>query len=324
MPAADAGPGSSRPSSSSQARRPLLDTQVLQSFVAIAECGSFTRAARQVFRSPSALSMQIRQLEDLLGHWLFVREARGVRLTPEGELLLGYARQLLRLNEEAVIQFLAPSLQGTVRLGAPEDLGTHTLPDALARFAAHHPAVQVDVTIRGSDELLRQLEAGELEVALVTTPQERAVPVNASVVFDDPLVWACREGAAAPRRSPLPLALASLGCPWRAAGLAALDRAGMAYRIAYTSDHCAGQEAAMLADLAVSPYPARLVEGLLRKVPADVPLPDLGNCRICLVRAPEISVAGQALAQHVLDALGELASQYGQRGAGHLQADCVP
>lgn len=306
MPSANAGLRSQRSSSSCQARLPLLDPQVLQSFIAIAECGSFTRAARQVFRSPSALSMQIRQLEKQLGQALFVREARHVRLTSEGELLLGYARQLLRLNEEAVRRFLAPPLQGTVRLGAPEDLGTRTLPAALARFATQHPAVQVDVTIRGSAELLRQIEAEDLEVALVAVPQDCAVPENGLVVFDDPLVWACREGAAAPRRSPLPLALANLGCPWRRAGLAALDRAGIAYRVAYTSDHCAGQEAAMLADLAMSPYPARLVGGLLRQVPPDVQLPALGTCRICLVRAPGITEAGHALARHVLDALQNL------------------
>ena len=83
---------------------PLLDTDVLRTFVAIAESGSFTRAAKQVFRTPSALSMQIKRLEEILGHVLFVREARRVRLTPEGEVLLGYGRRLLRLNEEAIRQ----------------------------------------------------------------------------------------------------------------------------------------------------------------------------------------------------------------------------
>ena len=124
---------------------PLLDTEVLRSFVAIAESGSFTRAAKQVFRTPSALSMQIKRLEETLGHPLFVREARQVRLTPEGETLLGYGRRLLKLNQEAVSRFLAPSVEGTVRVGTPDDVGTRILPQVLSRFARSHPAVQVEV-----------------------------------------------------------------------------------------------------------------------------------------------------------------------------------
>src|SRR5699024_7858577 len=104
----------------SQVSIPMLDTDVLRTFVTIAECGSFTRAARQVFRTPSALSMQIKRLEEMLGQTLFVREARQVRLTPEGEILLGYGRRLLKLNEEAVAQFLAPTISGRVGFGTTD------------------------------------------------------------------------------------------------------------------------------------------------------------------------------------------------------------
>ncbi|HBZ98693.1 MAG TPA: LysR family transcriptional regulator, partial [Pseudomonas sp.] len=98
---------------------PLLESDVLRTFVAIAESGSFTRAAGQIYRSTSAVSMQIKRLEDTLGRPLFVREARQVRLTPAGETLLGYARRLLKLNEEAIAHFLQPALQGRVRFGTP-------------------------------------------------------------------------------------------------------------------------------------------------------------------------------------------------------------
>ena len=137
------------PAPRASSTQPLLDTDVLRSFVAIAEYGSFTHAAKAVFRTPSALSMQIKRLETTLDKSLFVREARRVQLTEHGELLLRYARQLLQLNAETVNAFLAPALEGTVRIGTPDDVGTRILPRVLAAFARSHPAVQVDVMTQG-------------------------------------------------------------------------------------------------------------------------------------------------------------------------------
>ena len=285
-----------------QAARPLLDTDVLQTFVAIAESGSFTRAARQVFRTPSALSMQIKRLEETLGRPLFVRQARQVSLTPEGELLLGYGRRLLKLNEEAVTQFLAPALEGTVSFGSPDDIGTRILPSVLAQFARSHPAVQVDVRTGGSLDMVQRLDAGELDLILVTADNDGMEPGRGEAIYSEPLVWACREGGIAPRRSPLPLALANHGCAWRRSALTALDRAGMSYRVAYTSEHCSGQEAAMLADLAIAPFPLSLVRAPLRKVETDIGLPPLGEYQVLLIRRSGIGPAGEALAGHVADA----------------------
>src|SRR5680860_1334112 len=113
---------------------PLLDNDVLRTFVAISECGTFTDAAKVVHRTPSALSMQIKQLELTLGKCLFIREPRQVRLTAEGEELLDYSRRLLRLNEEAVRYFLSPTLEGKVGIGTSDDVGTRILPEVLAQF----------------------------------------------------------------------------------------------------------------------------------------------------------------------------------------------
>lgn len=278
---------------------PLLDTDVLQSFVAIAETGSFTRAARQVFRTPSALSMQIKRLEETLGKSLFVREARRVSLTPEGELLLGYGRRLLRLNEEAVSQFLAPTLEGRVRFGTPDDVGTRILPGVLAQFARSHPAVEVDVTMGASIELLSQLDKGELDLILVTADGNGELSGRGEVVHSEPLVWASREGGVASQRTPIPLALANHGCVWRKAALSALDRAGLLYRIAYTSEHCAGQEAAMLADLAVAPFPASLVRAPLKRVGHEAGLPPLSEYQIRLIPRAGCGQASEALAGHI-------------------------
>ena len=288
----------------SKSSMPLLDVDVLRTFVAIAECGSFTLAARQVFRTPSALSMQIKRLEETLGHMLFVREARQVRLTPEGEVLLGYGRRLLKLNEEAVAQFLAPSVAGRLSFGTTDDVGTRILPGVLAQFARSHPAVQVDVVVSSSKEMLARLDAGELDLILMSAGNP-GQDVRGEIVHSEPLVWAGREGGVAAQRSPLPVALAQHGCAWRGMALAALDRAGLGYRIAYSCEHCAGQEAAMLADLAVAPFPLSLVRPPLRRIDPSL-LPPLGEYQLVLIKRPGAAEACESLAVHVMTALQDL------------------
>lgn len=285
---------------------PLLDTEVLRTFVAIAESGSFTRAARQVFRTPSALSMQIKRLEETLGQTLFVREARHVRLTPEGEVLLGYGRRLLKLNEEAVTHFLAPPLEGTVRFGTPDDVGSRILPRVLAQFARSHAAVQVDVVVGRSVDMLDRLDEGELDLALVTAGNEGLDSVRGEIVHSEPLAWACLDGGVAQERTPLPLALANQGCAWRALALAALDRSGVSYRVAYTSENCAGQEAALMADLAVAPLPLSMVRAPLRKLGQGDGLPAIGDYQVLLVRGATVGSAGEVLAGHIADAFRDL------------------
>ncbi|WP_288353044.1 LysR family transcriptional regulator [uncultured Marinobacter sp.] len=282
---------------------PLLDADVLRTFVAIAESGSFTRAAKQVFRTPSALSMQIKRLEEILGHVLFVREARRVRLTPEGEVLLGYGRRLLRLNEEAIRQFLSPALEGRVRFGTSDDVGSRILPGVLAQFARSCPAVQVDVLVGSSQQNLDRLDAGELDMVLVTIGNE-GQERRGEVVHTEPLVWAGREGGVAANRSPLPVALANRGCVWRRTALKALDEAQVAYRVAYTCDNCFGQEAAMYADLAVAPFPVSLVKPPLRRLDREG-LPTLTNYQIALVRSGSNPI-NDALAGHVKEAFLDL------------------
>ncbi|WP_148863691.1 LysR family transcriptional regulator [Marinobacter fonticola] len=277
---------------------PLLESDVLRTFVAIAETASFSRAAKQVFRTTSAVSMQIKRLEDMLGKQLFVREARRASLTPEGETLLRYSRRLLKLNEEAVSEFLRPCLSGTVKFGTPDDIGTRILPSVLADFARSHPAVQVDVVVGNSQSMMERIESGEIDLALVTVGSEGRTGLG-TVVHTEPLIWAYRAGGTAIERSPLPVAFASPGCIWRATALAALDRAGIAYRVAYTSEHCAGQQAAMEADLAVAPFPQGLVRKPIRQVPEAAGLPPLGHYQIEMLSGGQSDNAVEALAGHI-------------------------
>jgi len=284
---------------------PLLDTDVLRTFVAIAECGSFTRAAAQVHRTPAALSMQIKRLEETIGKPVFRREPRQVRLTSEGEILLGYSRRLLKLNAEAVQQFITPSLSGRISFGTTDDIGTRILPGVLAQFARSFPGVQVDVTITSSRENLDRIDSGSLDMGLVIIGNE-GQEVRGEIIHTEPLVWAGREGGIAFEQSPLPLALANQGCVWRRAALDALDNAGLAYRVAYSCENTAAQEAAMLADLAITPFPISLIRSPIRRLELDG-LPELAKYQISLVRNssnPETDM----LAEHIKNAFFDIKS----------------
>lgn len=288
-----------QPIASAPTALPLLESDVLRTFVGIAESGSFTRTAAQVYRTTAAVSMQIKRLEETLGRSLFIREARRVRLTPEGEMLLGYARRLLKLNEEAVSRFLVPALAGRVCFGSPTDLGNRVLPGVLSMFARSHPAVQVEVSVGRSVELVEKLDAGELDLILINAGNDGQDDSRGEIIYSEALVWAGCEGGLAVERSPLPLALASSGCAWRRTALDALDRLNLPYRIAYSCEQCAGQEAAMIADLAVAPFPLSLVKPPLRRLGEEHGLPPLGDYHIKLLRGSNRGDAAAALAAQV-------------------------
>ncbi len=285
-----------------QSAMPLLEIDVLRTFVSIAESGSFTRTAAQIFRTTSAVSMQIKRLENTLGCALFSREARRVALTAEGGRLISYARRLLKLNEEAVGAFIKPSLSGQVRFGAPADIGTHILPGLLSLFARTHPGIEVNVSVGRSVDMIQRIDAGELDVALISVGNLGQDDTRGEVVHREPLVWAGRAGGVAMRRNPLPLALASAECAWRRQALDALDRVGRSYRIAYSSEQCAGQEAAMVADLAVAPYPLSLIRPPLRRLDEEANLPALGEYQIKLLSAAQCSEPVKVLSQQVVAA----------------------
>ncbi|MBR9882099.1 MAG: LysR family transcriptional regulator [Gammaproteobacteria bacterium] len=292
---------------------PLLDLDIVRNFVAIVEHGSFSRAARQVHRTPSALSMQVKTLEATLEQRLLLRHARRVVPTPEGEKLLGYARRLLQLNHETVSQFLQAPLQGGVRLGTSDDVGTRVLPWVLSRFARSFPEVQVDVTVAPSEDLVARLDAGEVDVALITAGTQGLAGARGEVVHREALAWVGRGGGAAHQRRPLPLAVANAGCAWRKLALSALDGANVDYRIAYVSENCAGHLAILDADLAVSALPRSLVEPPLVTLAESEGLPPLGHYQLVLLRTPGATAAVDALAEEVASAFKQWSSSGAHR-----------
>ena len=285
---------------------PLIEMDLYRTFLVIAETGSFSKASEVIGRTPSAVSMQVKKLETLLGTAVFAREGRSVRMTAEGEALLGYARRILLLNEEAVAMFRSPSIEGEVRFGAPSDFGTRFLPNILTRFARSHPAVNVDVHLDGSPPLLQKLKEGQLDLILYTARPDSDLARGGEIVYTEPLAWAGLEGGVAYSRNPLPLALSVSGCPWRKAARIALDKAEHPYRIAYQSFHSAGQEAALLADLAVAPFPTSVITPPLQKLDARHGLPEIGDYHLILKEAGNAGKASDAFASHVIACFREM------------------
>ncbi|HEX9905159.1 MAG TPA: LysR substrate-binding domain-containing protein [Propylenella sp.] len=275
-----------------------LELDLLRTLVAIADTGSFNRAARAVFRTPSAVSMQMKKLEEQIGRPLFAKDGRSVALTPDGESLVGYGRRILKLADEALQRFRGDEIQGTIRLGTPDDYAGQFLPAILARFAASHPNVEVDVFCQSSRDLLAYLEDNMIDVALVSAGHGQQS--GGLTVHREELVWAGLRHGCAHERDPIPLAVSHLGCCWRRQALHALDRAGIAYRIAYSSKHYLGQLAAVMAGLAVAPFPRSSVQGDMKAFGEEAGLPMIGHFEIELHRAS--SAKGplfDALASHI-------------------------
>jgi DNA-binding transcriptional LysR family regulator len=287
---------------------PGLDLSLLRAFVLIAEGSSFTQAAARVGRTQSAISMQVKRLEEVLGQPVLSRSKGGsVELTPHGVYLLTRARQILALNDEVLTTFRAPQIAGTVRLGTPDDYAFAYLPPILKRFAETHPAVQVDVMCSPSEELMRRIKAGALDLTLISEGHV-ASDWPAVPLWRGPLVWVTSTRFAPHRQDPLPLALADRtpflargeDCEWAGAAVRALEQAGRRYRIAYTSASHIGTHAPVLAGLAITVSTLSWLPDGLRPMRPEEGLPRLPDFGILLLKGkrPHQPVT-DALAAHI-------------------------
>ena len=275
-----------------------LEPDLLKTFVAICETGSFRAAATRVHRTPGAVSMQMRKLEEAVCCPLFAKEGRNVRVTRAGEALLGDARRLLAANAEVMERFRRPQAEGRLRFGAPDDYGTRWLPGILARFAERAPAVEVEVALGPSSLLAERLERGDLDLALLTDCADYRDRFAGEVIHREPLAWFGAVGGIAHMRAPLPLALAGDSCHWRRSATDALDRAGIAHRALFVSEHSAGQIAAVRADLAVAPLPVSCAQGAIERLGPDV-LPVLPDYEVRLALGPDAGTLAREMAGDV-------------------------
>ena len=276
-----------------------LDIDVLRSVVAIAETGSITLAAPRLARTPAAISMQVKKLEETLGHQLFDRSRGGMRLTAAGERLVPHARRLIDAERAAIDEFRAPELAGEVAVGIIDDFAGVRLTQVLAGFARSHRRVVVNVAMGATADLAPKLDRGEFDLAVLTPGGTVNWRQSDLLLHEEPLVWIGREGGRAWRERPLPLALSSQGCAWRRQALAALDEAGVDWRLAYSSEFYAAQKAAVAADLAVAPMPRSLVEPGYARLGAAEGLPDPGVARMALRLGAERHPPAAALAREI-------------------------
>jgi DNA-binding transcriptional LysR family regulator len=275
----------------------MLDFELLRAFVAVAECGGFHRAAERLNLTQSTVSQQIKRLELETKRPLFRRTTRSVALTDDGEMLLGEARRLLQLEEAARQRLGAPRLSGTVRFGVVEEVADGSLPSALARFAALHRGVKLEVQIGVSMELIEQLHAGLLDVACAARPPGST---KGRLVSRESLVWAAADTFDLVPGVALPLALYRERSVSREVALAALQDSELSWEIVYTSPSLTGLRAAALAGLAITPLPESTVIAGLRILGAEAGLPRLPDIELAIYEKPRPDKAAAALAAALL------------------------
>ena len=281
-----------------------LDIDLLRAFATVADVGGFTRAADLLLRRQSTLSLQIKRLEDAVGHRLLERSSRRVRLTAEGETLLPHVRQMLDLNDRIVARLDEPALAGIVRLGTPEDFATTHLPNVLARFAQAHPGVQLEVTCDLTLNLMARFRRDDFDLVLVKREPERSD--RGVRVWREPLVWVAAERLAVPRKGSLPLVLSPPPCVYRKRATAALDTARRPWRVAYSCASLAGQHAAVKAGLGMTVLPKDMVPPGLAAIERREDLPDLHDTEIALLSARKLAAPARRLHEHIVRSLEDV------------------
>jgi DNA-binding transcriptional LysR family regulator len=295
---------------------PALDPELLQAFVAVADQRSFTRAAATLNRTQSAVSMQIKRLEDRLGVELFHRTKANVDLSPSGEGLLGYARRILSLNVEAIAHLREHKVEGVVRLGVMDDYGTLIVPPLLASFLAGYPLIQVEMETGLTSSMPARLgEAYDLVIAM--HPAGRG---DGEFLCREQAVWATSAEHPVEEQDPLPVALYPQGCLFRRWAMEALDAATRRWRLAFVSHSLTAVESIAVQGLAVTVVKSGTFPSRLRRLSERDGLPPLPAADICLHRAANLSPAGALLADHLRMAISkETPLQSKPRGAPRLR-----
>lgn len=274
-----------------------LNIEYLRTFLAVATSHSFTKAAALVNRSQSAVSMQIKRLEDEIGKSLFVRDGKTARLTSDGKLLMSLARGLVRSHDEAVVSLMNAQLEGVIRFGAPEHYTIGILPELLVRFSRIYPEILVKIQSQTSDMVKKGLDSGELDLGLCIAPDE-----GGQVLLQEPVVWAASPTFDVKRSPFLPLAVEE-GCIFQDWALRALAEAGVSYRIVYVSQGLSGAFDAARAGLAITPAIRRTIPADLVDIGRETGLPVLPLSNIALhTRSGPLPTYVTCFAEHVIAA----------------------
>lgn len=251
----------------------MLDPIWLQSFVAVARTLNFTQAGASLNLRQSTVSEHIRKLEAACGTRLFIRDTHAVRLTLDGEAMVGFARSILDTNDRAMRHFARADLSGSVRLGVTEDVVLAGLPELLRRFRAEHPRVGLELTVGLSENIRQALELGVLDLAFI---KRRTGERQGDLVWREPLIWIAAPGFILDPAQPIPLILLAPPAITRTAALTALESIGVSWQVACTSGTQSGIHATLAAGLGVAPHARSLVPPGLTEI-ASNDLPPLGD-----------------------------------------------
>ncbi|MBS3978169.1 MAG: LysR family transcriptional regulator [Rhodobacteraceae bacterium] len=260
-----------------------LDSDLMRSFLAVADAGSVTAAAGRLYRTQSAVSLQVKRLEQSLGQPLFDRQARGVVLTPRGEQLVPYARRIVALLDEAAIALREKPLVGPVRVGIPDEYSGTVLPRALAAFDERHEGVQVSVRVDHSTAQIAALEADEIDLGVIYDWQ---YVQEGEVLCIDPTVWVTSVTHAQHLRRPVPVAMYFQSEWSRDYVEGSLNRLGIDWRAAWACDMAGGFRVAVTNGMAIAPLSRSTIPAGCRELTTEDGFPIVDSARVVLRRNP--------------------------------------
>ncbi|CTQ52576.1 HTH-type transcriptional regulator GltC [Roseibium album] len=291
-----------------------LDIDQLRTFLAIAELGSFTKAGEAVHKTQSAVSMQMRRLEERVGQQIFIKDGRQSRLTEDGLRLVEFARRMILLNDETLTAFNGKKEVGHVKLGVPDDYADRLLPQVLAAFNRLNPSIEVLVECSGSVKLTEAIRDGTLDVAITTSSD--TLDLRGEIIRREPLYWVTSNQHCAHVQDVIRLALGPTTCGWRRLSMDALDRVGQRYRVCYTSSSAAALVGAVQAGLAVTVFPESAIRDGMRILDEKDGFPTLPSCDIALLRSDTAREAmHDTLCNHLIAAIGNVGNGTGQLAA---------
>ncbi|MES3207806.1 transcriptional regulator LrhA [Serratia ureilytica] len=300
------------------ANRPILnlDLDLLRTFVAVADLNTFAAAAVAVCRTQSAVSQQMQRLEQLVGKELFARHGRNKLLTEHGIQLLGYARKILRFNDEACTSLMYNNIKGVLTIGASDDTADTILPFLLNRVTAIYPKLAIDVRVKRSTTMVDLLEEGEIDLAVTTADPEGHPHI---VLRTSPTLWYCAADYHYQAGEPIPLVVMDEPSPFRSLAIKQLDEAGIPWRIAYVASTLSAVRAACKAGLGVTARPIEMMSPDLRVLGAAEGLPPLPDTQYALCTNAQCS---NELAMAIFSAMQGGNGGYGFNGVeGGLQSD---
>lgn len=258
-----------------------LDLDLLRTFVAVADLNTFAAAAAAVCRTQSAVSQQMQRLEQLVGKELFARHGRNKLLTEHGIQLLGYARKILRFNDEACASLMYSNVQGVLTLGVTEDTAETLLPYVLNRITALYPKLTIDIRINPTPEIFTMLEQGQVDIALST---QALGDVISQVLRTSPTLWFCAADYAFRHGEALPLVLQDEPNTFREMAIEHLDNHGTPWRISYVAASLSAVKVAVKSGLGATARPAEMIGPDVRVLGSAEGLPALPDTEYLLCR----------------------------------------